>query len=318
VDEHPVTRNELRFHMSMEKTNVINYFFMTHDANLNTGSWTREYGGERPDTVLRERAVQRVTEAKTLQILALEHGISTDISYRGMQRERTTLNRQRRAAFEAGEVLYGIVEFVPMTYYLQVMSNFRSGVHEALANDHVVVEEQQVRDMFDEYYDVYNNEENFRIAELFIAYLPPGMPASDLAQLSYAQAERLMWEIYQRLLDGEDFDEISLTYTGDLPIEGTLAAGSGAGRTTGSTAMLVHHAATLGDGEFSRPFENGFGFSIIKMLDSAAQVETSYEEAFNFLFPIVMERNIDEYLSRRTENANVVINSFVFNKVGVP
>jgi len=317
VDGFPITRNELSFHMSMEKQNVSNYFFLHHNANLNRDSWTRQYGGQRPDAVLRERAAERAAEAKTLQILALEHGISDDISYKAMQRERRELNRERRAAFEAGEVLYGVVEFVPMTHYLQVMSNFRVKVHEILS-DSVVVEDRQLREMYERYYDVYNHDYNISIAELFIPYILPGRETEGRQQRDFDQARDSIWEIYRRLTDGEDFYTLSEEFTGEPPFEGTLGAGGGHGRSVGSLALLTDMALELSVGEFSQPFENGFGFSIVKLLDSGVEVTMSFEEAVEFLFPIALENNIDDFLRKRTENAQVVINEFVFITVGVP
>ena len=318
VDGHPVTRDELIFHMRMERSNVSNYFFMHHEVNLNRESWTQEHGGERPDVMLRQRAKDSVTEAKTVQILALENGISNDISYQAMQRERLELNEERRAAFEAGEVLYGVVEFVPMTHYLQVMSNFRVRVHEVLAGEYVSVTEQQLRDFYQAQYYFYNTDGNITIAELFIPYLDRGMEPTEMVRKTFDEAWALISDIYDRLQEGEDFNELAMTYTGELPFEGVLAAESGRGRMVGSLSRMVHAAYGLSDGEFTQPFENGFGFSILKMIDSATEVNIPFEEAVQYMYPIIMEHNVEEFLRQRVEHAEVVVRDFVFSRVRIP
>ena len=318
VDGHPVTRDEFVFHMRQERPNVSNYFFMHHNTDLNRESWTQEYGGARPDDMLRQRAAHSVTETKTIQILALENGISDDISYQAMQRERLQLNRERRTAFEAGEVLYGVVEFVPMTHYLQVMSNFRGRVHEVLASEYVFVTEQQLRDFYQEHYDFYNTDGNITIAELFIPYMAPGREPTTMVQRTFEEAWELISDIYGRLQNGAEFNELATTYMGEPPFEGVLAAESGRGRMVGSQSRLVQAASGLSDGEFTQPFENGFGFSILKIIDSATMVSTPFEEAIQYMYPIIMEQSVEEFLRQRAEHAEVVIRDFVFHRVRVP
>lgn len=318
VDGHPVTRDEFVFHMRMERSNVSNYFFMHHNVDLNRESWTRAHGGERPDDMLRERARHSVTETKTIQILALENGISNDISYQAMQQERLELNRERRAAFEAGEVLYGVVEFVPMTHYLQVMSNFRTRVHEVLANEYALVTEEQLRDFYEEHYSFYNTDGNITIAELFIPYMVESGEPTTTVHKTFDEAWELVSEIYDMLQDGADFNELAMTYTGELPFEGVFAAESGRGRMVGSQARFIQAAAGLSEGEFTQPFENGFGFSILKMIEAETMVNVSFEEAIQYMYPIIMEHNIEELLRQRAENAEVVVREFAFNRVRIP
>jgi hypothetical protein len=305
----------------MERSGVMNYFFTNHNVDLNTASWSGSYGGERPEELLRERTVSRVAEAKTLQVLALDHGVSDDISWQRMETDMELLNRMRREQFEAGVVLYGVVEFNPMTFFLQTQSNFRQQVFEEVSGVDVTVEEQQVYDLFRQYYHVYNNHDNVHIYELFIPYLPPNVEATEWAYLTQEEAHSRIWDIYEELMgygdrvDQEFFREFAREATGEPPVEHIL--GITHGRAVGSELRILLHVENMNENEISTPFHGDFGFSVFKMIDTQMEVNRSFEEVYAYLFNIIMEQNFDEFLIEQVEEAEISIRYLVFNSIGI-
>ena len=316
VGGYPVTREELQFHMSMEKTNVSNYFHQTHGVNLSGKSWHREYDGERPIEILRERGVQSVTDAKTLQIMALEYGVTSDISFVSMKEGMEEVNEQRKQQLEEGEILYGVVEFNALTYYHQVMGNFRTKVFEIVKGAEVFADERRIQDLYEENYYIYNNDENITIAELFVPYLPYGEQPTDTVTLSQDEAYELIVYIHEELLAGADFDAICEEYTGELPLESTLNYNST--NLGGTLQLILYHTEDLQPGEFSLPFQNGFGFSILKLLADMVEVSMPFEEAYTYLAEIALEESFDTFLEQKARAAEISIRPLRYAGVNMP
>ena len=315
VDGYPVTREEFKFYMEMERQYVVSYFAQAHGTNLSGNDWERSFNGERPIEVLRDRTVLAVTETKSLQILALEHGVTEDINYEAMKTGLREINEDRLEQEAAGEILYGPTEFIPYTYYQQVISNFKVSVKEKVENSSLFVEEQQIRDLYMENYEVYNNTDNITVLEMFIPYLPPEATPNENVSIYQDEAIYLMEVAYDRLLAGEDFQMISEEFTGLEPEEYTLHVGEQSRPAGGTADLIARYADGLSPGEISQPFRNGFGFSVLKMLDPETEVNMSFDEAAPYLYNILIQDRFEEFLIEQAAAREVVIRDFVFNTV---
>jgi len=314
----PVTRDEFLFYMKKERTAVTNYFYQTYGVKANEQVWTKKYGTERPIDVLKEKAKQACIYDKVIQGLAAEHGIIKDISYRGFLSRLKMLNKEREEKASKGETLYGIVKFTQLQYYLQEMSTLKAELQEKLENKHIFVSEEEIRERYNERYDIYNNDSNIKIAEIHIPFVLDYM-AEDVKTngniRSLEEASSLIYEIKKQLDEGADFDELCKTYTGEEPLEMVIPLDDSSNDPSSTKAILVRNAFGLKKGEHSEPFENGFGFSIIKLIDDKAWRSVPYSEAYTSIYNTILSEKYEDYLIKQVQLAEVKVHKLIFDLI---
>lgn len=316
VNKQPVTREEFMFFMDKERSGVSSYFYQKYGVSAGKEFWTNTYGGERPLDVLKEKAKEACIYDKTLQTLALQHGITKDISFSGFLRQLKKVNRTREESAKRGEILYGVVQFTQVQYYMNFMSGLKSQLQDKLENVEIKVEDSEVRALYDERYDVYNNNNNITLAELHIPYIADFMSQDAIQSNEHAlpvdEAYDLAFRIKDQLDNGADFNELCEANTGEKPVEMTIALDEASNSPSTTSAILVKNAAGLQKGDYSKPFENGLGFSIIKLLDTGVKSSIPYSEAYDNLYGTVLAQKYEDYLAEQARTADVVIHELPF------
>lgn len=108
------------------------------------------------------------------------------------------------------------------------------------------------------------------------------------------QSEALIHELYQRVLDGEDFGDLARVYTDD---PGSMVSGGDLGWMTEGQLPPIFEATVseLALGELSQPFQNGDSWHIAQVMDR--RVEDLTEENTRFQAEqILRERKYDNEL----------------------
>lgn len=321
VNGQPVTREEFMFYMDKEKSAVAGYFYQTYGVGADEQFWTKTYGGERPLDVLKEKAKEACVYDKTLQGLALRYGVAKDIRFSGFLSQLRETNKDRQERASRGETLYGVVQFTQLQFYLNRMSSLKSDLRDKLENVEVTVQENEVQAKYDERYDIYNNNNNITLAELHIPYIADFMPQdsikADIKARSADEAYALILRIKRQLDEGGDFNQLCETNTGEKPVEMTIALDESSNDPSATSTILVRNAAGLQKGDCSEPFENGFGFSIVKMVDVGVERSIAYSEARSNLYNTVLAEKYDDYLANRAQSADVVIRGFSYGRIGI-
>jgi hypothetical protein len=306
VDGYPVTRVEFQFYMNMKKPDVESYFHQKFGVSANGDFWKHKFKGEQPFEMLMNKTKQAVIEDKTLEVSALEHGLTKDISFAGMLKSMAQVNKVRADNFAKGKTEYGVIEFTRLTYYFQMVSDLKTKLESKLEGKEVVVTENQVRSLYDSKYSTYNNNNNIKVAELHIPYLPDGQQANKNVTLSRQDAYNIMADIRDQLSKGQDFNALCLKYTNAKATE-VILNDNEAVNSASTEGLLLQYAFKVPAGGYSQPFESGFGFSILKIIGTGVSVNTSYSDAYQGLYNTVLDRNFMAYLAQRAEKANTVI-----------
>ncbi len=315
VNGLPVTREELRFHMDMVKGEVSNYFYQTH--NVSVTDWSKAYGGESPADMLRERAKQSAVDFKVLQGLAVQYGIASDTSFSGMKAEMDRVNEERRQREASGDpTMYGVVQFNLVSFYSNTKSYYTSNLKELVENVEVFVDEQKLRDFYEENYETnYHRNKYAKVSLMLISYLPDGEEPTETVSIYQDEAYALIQDIHERLLEGADFDQLCLEYTGFAPEEFDVDLSDIGQSVQSSLGRISTMAAELSPGEISDPFENGSSVAIVKLLENNLERDMTYDEAYDGLYFEEYRQNFEAFLARKSEEADVVKSSFIFDRV---
>ncbi len=113
------------------------------------------------------------------------------------------------------------------------------------------------------------------------------------------ETQALIADIYQRLLDGEDFAELAIENSED---PGSALNGGDLGWTSGDEFVPAFQRAmaATATGEMSAPFESQYGWHILEVLDRREQ-DMSREARRNMALQILHGRRFEEELEKWTK-----------------
>jgi len=131
VDGHPVTRDELIFHMRRLAPAVRNEMGDSVEAAALIGR-------------LRERGLAEAEKDKVLLLLAEEQGLVDSVDYEDFLAEVRAENERRAEAGRRGEVVYGVTEFSPEEYYTKRLTDLTTALKNTMS-----VTDAEVRTEFD-------------------------------------------------------------------------------------------------------------------------------------------------------------------------
>ena len=135
VGGHPVTRDEVLFHMSRVAAAV-----------------TNELGGaDDGGALLRQRALDEIRHDKTLLILAQEQGLLDSVDHDDFLADVEEENDSRARARDSGEVVYGVTEFAPAEYWTKRLTDLTTALEKKLGatGGPAAVTDAEVRAAFD-------------------------------------------------------------------------------------------------------------------------------------------------------------------------
>lgn len=119
--------------MERLKPAVENEFRVKSKVTLGKGDWTKPVGDLTPLGVLQERALEQAVRDKTVMILARSHGLLDTVDFSELIASMEAENRERQAAVQRGEVVYGLVRFTLEPYYAHVMASLETGLKQKLS-----------------------------------------------------------------------------------------------------------------------------------------------------------------------------------------
>lgn len=123
VDGYGVTEEEFLLFLSGQKAVAANYFWTKYQVQPDADFWTTAVNGETPIEYAKEQALDALVESKITFIMAAERGILDYQDYDGLLESMEEENADRARKLENGEVVYGLSQFTPFTYYQYLNQN---------------------------------------------------------------------------------------------------------------------------------------------------------------------------------------------------
>jgi hypothetical protein len=162
VNGLPLTTDELRYWMLLEKAGVYSYFFRIHGIEDSDNFWLQELDGEIPMEKLRAVALEKAKRVKIQQILALEKGIIETANFDEILDRLQEVNIERRKRVENGEPVYGPVQFTERTYFFHEFDEMVLELKRELAREEITEYEKYIDQLladsdFKIYKKVYNS-----------------------------------------------------------------------------------------------------------------------------------------------------------------
>lgn len=115
--------DEFRLHEQKVRPLVIARFREQYGAVPDSGFWNNVYCGNRPSDMLKQLATESYLHARKILACARKAGLTGDIGYDAIRQSRLLENERRQRAKEAGEVIFGPINYSESVYYWYVLSN---------------------------------------------------------------------------------------------------------------------------------------------------------------------------------------------------
>ena len=150
IDDNSVSEAEFEMAMSENRTDVILYFGETYgETQFDTGFWNKTYGqnNEKPINVLKQKAIDEITNNYAVLLSAKEAGIISSVSYQDILEMYVQENETRKESVDNGEVIYGVTTFEFRDYYDWLLSNCKMQLRNQLSER---ITEQEIRDYYEQ------------------------------------------------------------------------------------------------------------------------------------------------------------------------
>lgn len=133
VDGYGVKEEEYLLFLRDQKAATANHYWVNYKVQPDSAFWETEFDGQTPLQYAKEKALQALVRAKQEFILAKEWKIADYKNYDEMMEDMAEENRDRAEKQSEGDVIYGLSEFAPFTYYNYLNNNVRSELKYDLA-----------------------------------------------------------------------------------------------------------------------------------------------------------------------------------------
>ncbi|MEU1618766.1 peptidyl-prolyl cis-trans isomerase [Streptomyces sp. NPDC005722] len=294
LDGHPVTREELLFHMDRLAPTVQNELRNTFSGLKTSFSWNAKAGNRTALQRLETRALAEIREDKTTLLLAQQEGLVGSVDFADLQAERTAENTSRAEAVAAGRTVYGVTDYSPDEYYGHRLTELATGLKDRLSKspgDPLHVTDAEVRKAYDDDPDSWNaNATTYRYTQLVVQV--PGKAGADFDA-----------ELAQRVKAAGDLSDVS----GVADAQVTTGTYGG----DGPTSLNTHDQdlrSVLGDlrpGEISEPGKGGGQITYYQLDSKKTDGDKAFSDYASRIRQSLVETKYDRYLQRRADDASL-------------
>ncbi|MFD2081816.1 discoidin domain-containing protein [Actinopolymorpha cephalotaxi] len=185
VDGHPVSRDELLFHMRRLAPAVQNE--LHHKYHLKgTVDWDARVGDRSALERLTSRALEEIRRERATILLADRYGLDVPVGYQAFQAELAAENHRRAEAAATGRPVHGPRRFTAEEYYSHRLTEVRTALKKRLAakpGGPLGVSDADVRHAYDADRRAWSaNATTYRYTRLVVA-VPKGASAEATARL---------------------------------------------------------------------------------------------------------------------------------------
>jgi hypothetical protein len=296
IDGHPVTRDELIFHMRRLEPTVQNELRNAH-RQRGPFDWSMSVGDGTALDRLTSRALDEIERDKMTFVLAEEHGIAVPIDHEDLLAQLADENDRRANALTSGEIVYGVTEFSAEEYYSHLRTQITTALKKQLsadADDPLWVDDADVLAAFHADRERWSaNATTYRYAKL-VAPLPDAdAAAAGRLQRRVANVDRLA-EVAARVPDAT-----LTTHTYD-------SASVGASTQSDGLRTILER---LAPGEISEPVVGASQVTYYELDAKAVDEDAALAEYAYRIRQSLVEEKFQRYLERRVDNSTAEIDA---------
>ncbi|MGW2050600.1 peptidylprolyl isomerase [Streptomyces sp. NPDC001858] len=299
LDGHPVTRDELLFHMRRLAPTVQNE--LRNEYHL-TGAidWNAKAGDKTALQRLETRALDEIRRDKTTLVLAEERGLIDSVDHADFLAELAEENRSRAAGIAAGSTVYGVTRFSPEEYYTHRLTELTTSLEKQLgtggADAPLQVTDAEVRKAFAADRDAWSANATTYTYRQLVVPVPADAPADHSAALQ------------RRVTAAGSLTAVAAREPGARLTTGTYDGG-------GSTGLNAHDqdlTAALGPlapGGISAPVTGAGQITYYELVSENVDDDKAFAEYSGRIRQSLVEKKFDQYLQRRVDHSDIDVDT---------
>lgn len=295
VDGHPITRDELVFHMRLLRPAVQNELQVALRSGGVELDWDAEHDGRTGVETLRERALAQAVADKELLLVALDLGLVEGVDFATIEAARASENGQRERDLGSGEVVYGLTEFGQAEFYARTLTEVRTQVGEQLSadpEDPLHVTQDEVRAAYE------SRPEDWSADATTYALTRLVVPVEGDREA----ARRVLTD---QLADRPDLTAVAASWPGATLAAETLTGSAAAmtppqRETLQLISGLAAHAMTA-------PVDDGGRLVVLRLDEALVDADRALAEYGSRIGARLLDDKLDGFLSRRTDDSEIVV-----------
>lgn len=297
-DDHPVSRDELVFHMRRIAPTVQNE--LRNEYHLGGAiNWSMPVGDRTALQLLTSRALDEIWRDKATLVLAKENGLSDSVDYEDFIAELTAENKRRANAMARGETVYGVTEFSTEEFYSHRLTELTTGLRERLsaaAGNPLWVTDAEVRTAFDADRQAWSaNATTYTYSQLVV-------PVPDGASTAYATGLKARVAAADRLADVAAAE----------PGARLTAATYDGGAATGLNAHdqdLIAVLGKLSPGQISAPVADTGQITYYELDGKTVDEDAAFADYSRRIRQSLVEKKLDQFLQRRVDDSTIDVDT---------
>ncbi|GEC03864.1 hypothetical protein SSP24_15190 [Streptomyces spinoverrucosus] len=296
LDGHPVTRDELLFHMRRLAPTVQNELRNKYRLQ-GTTNWNAKAGDKTALQRLETRALDEIWRDKSTLVLAKEQGLVDSVDYADFLADLAKENESRAQAIAAGETVYGVASFSPGEYYTHRLTDLTTTLKKRLSaapGGPLRVTDAEVRRAFDADRDAWSANATTYTYTRLVVPVPEGAAAE--------YAERLQ----QRVTSAGRLADAVAGEPGAKLTTGTYDGG-------GSTSLNAHAQDLLSilgglqPGRISAPVRGTGQITYYELDSKDIDEDKAFTDYAQRIRQSLVEEKFDQYLQRRVDKSDIDI-----------
>lgn len=309
INGAPVTSNELKFFMNKHQLEVTAYFQQKYKANINDNFWLRNYAGEIPIAILRERAIRSCIALKVKQGAALKQGLIGDYNYESFIKNLQKENERRAEKKRKGEVFYGPEKFSADTYLAFSVGLIDVEMMNKLGEKELKPSETALMD----YYHL-NKEKLFKKSD-YIKVKILTVSFADADGIITAPARQLALETATHLKlntrNEKDMERLITVYRkksdAKIKLEKLVFEDKTNSRDSKMYYRILENAKSLKPGQISNVFNDGKNYYILDCIEHRNDGYRTFEDVRQHIRKAMVMMKYKEYLAKMEEEAIVIL-----------
>jgi hypothetical protein len=298
IDGHPVTRDELLFHMERLAPAVRNELRNSHGLR-GAVDWNAKVGGTTALRRLASRALDEIWLDKTTLVLAREQGLVDSVDHADFLDELADENAARAEAVNARETVYGVTEFSPDEYYTHRLAELTTRLKERLG-DSLEVTDAEVRQEFD------TNRDDWSANATTYTYTTLVVPVPANASPAYASGLQRRVSTAGRLAD--------VTEPGARLITGTYGGSGSAGRNE-HDQQLTAVLENLAPGEISAPTPGTGQITFYQLDGRTVDEDAAFAEYSQRIRISLVDEKFSQLLQGRVDDSTIEVDTAALDAI---
>lgn len=302
--------------LEKSRAKVYSYFYQKYKAQDSEDFWIKNYSGEIPVQMLREKTLEECKRIKVQQMLAKEKGVVESTDYPKFLRDWERENKRRQEAVRQGKVIYGPEVYSKSAYFEKVFSDMIISLKKELEKKELAASEEDLKNFFNTLYlNKLKKQDEVSVQKASISLVD----GNTVMSAGRKQLAKLKMEEIRDQWKTMSSEELKNYYSKEAAFKIEFGEQvfnqSTADQDSEMFEALRAEAYRLSAAQISEIVESGFKLTVMKCTARKDNGYITYEEIKDKMFSLYVDCKYEEMVDSRVKEAVVKINSMFIEKI---